>query len=795
MKAPRLSTVALSLALGIGASSANAVLERVGPNNLASGVGGYPAWYQDTTGLALEFCDPKNQAEVDGGWCLLLPGDVTVPEVFPTNFFDEHFYFAAGASLSPANGARTSLTLAVEAAFANGAAAPGDQVTFSRIRVVMSQVPVSGTYRIIHPYGEQVITVAAGDRIFITDDVGINCPPGGPFDCALQSRLGPFLLPSATPGGAEMAALTAANPTPDIDPAHFGGVFAPTAYPGTGLSYIADPARIGPVTGSTAKDVPTDLPGTFREGGTGTLRSRNIFRIEGPPGSGLGGPGIDAIETTGFSLMGRVFADTIPGRVDVNRASYARSATGQKLDVFATGFETTQGRLPAQPRPAPVQPQLSFFDAPCTGTVDPNTGALLPPFGQPTSANETQMLSSASNFWGQARPAVIPTAVCVKDGAARDINGNVVPAFFMQPVADEVTITQALYDPSARTLTVSAASSDATVAPTLTLGGFGPLAAGQIVMSNLSAPPAKVRVLSSAGGSSEYQVATGFSAGPPPTVPAAANDSFSFPEDSGPQLLNVLGNDSNVTGGTVTITAAPRLGTATVATDGTVTYTPNLNANGTDGFAYTVTVGTTVSNTGNVTLNINSVNDPPVAVNDTANAVANTTATLTVLANDTDPDGAADLRNAVLVAPPAAGATVTGGTGGAFSFTATTAGNYTFTYRAQDAAGALSANAATVTVQVAAAETINIALAEFRTGGSRWRVNGTDSVAAGQTLNIAVIQPTGTLVPLGSAVVDGAGAWAFDQVVANVVPLAGARVQVTSQQTGAAQTRLVTIRR
>ena len=29
---------------------------------------------------------------------------------------------------------------------------------------------------------------------------------------------------------------------------HFGGVFAPTAYPGTGKSYIADPARIG-VTG------------------------------------------------------------------------------------------------------------------------------------------------------------------------------------------------------------------------------------------------------------------------------------------------------------------------------------------------------------------------------------------------------------------------------------------------------------------------------------------------------------------------------------------------------------------
>jgi hypothetical protein len=53
----------------------------------------------------------------------------------------------------------------------------------------------------------------------------------GDFTQALKGRIGPFLLPSAASGGAEMPPVTAANPTPDTDPAHFGGVFAPTPYP------------------------------------------------------------------------------------------------------------------------------------------------------------------------------------------------------------------------------------------------------------------------------------------------------------------------------------------------------------------------------------------------------------------------------------------------------------------------------------------------------------------------------------------------------------------------------------
>ncbi|MBS1136235.1 MAG: hypothetical protein H6R11_189 [Proteobacteria bacterium] len=763
----QLKTMALAVALATASLSAHAVLERVGPVSLAPSVGGFPAWYQDTMGLALEFCDPKNQSEVDGGWCLLLPGDVVAPEVFPTNFFDEHFYFAASAAAPTANGSRALLVLAEEAAFAVGPARPGDQITFQRIRMVLNPVPVTGSYRIIHPYGEDTVDAVAGSKIFLTEDIGIGAP--GDFSLSLNGRLGPFLLPSATPGGPEMAPLTAANPEPDTAPAHFGGVFAPTPYPGTGKAYIADPARIGPVTGSP-------LP-NFTDS-TGASRNHNIFRIEGPAGSALGvdpvtGATVDYVETTDFSLMGRLYTGSLPSRINVERASYARTAAGQqKVAVFATATPTTPARLPAQPKPAGIAPQLTYFDAPCAGTLDPTTGEVLPPFGAPAGANEIQMFAIDPGLHsGQNEPATLPTSVCVRDSAARDANGNIVPLFVPKLVTDEVSITQALFDRTAGTLTVAASSSDELAPPTLRLafGAFqGDLVGGSIVVPNLIAAPSSVTVTSSALGLDQEKVTTSFAAAPPPAVSVAANDTYSLAEDAGPQPLLVLGNDANVGGGTVSVTTAPRLGTAVANPDGSVTYTPNLNANGADQLTYTVTVGTQVSNTATVTLNITPVNDAPVAVNDTASAVRNWPRNVNVFANDTDADGAADLASALLVTGPAAGTTVSGvtcGAGGICSFTpSATASTISFTYRAVDSAGAQSANTATVSVTVAAAEQVGISRADYTRAGSRLRVVGTVTPGMGQTVDLVFVNSAGTVVGNVATGIPVTGTnWVFDQ--------------------------------
>jgi hypothetical protein len=742
MKPHKLKLIAALVAMACGVP-AHAVLERVGPNNPAPGVASYPAWYQDTTGIALEFCDPKNQAEVDGGWCLLLPGDVTLPEVFPVNYFDEHFYFSAGASMTTPGGGTATLVLAEEAAFAAGAPVPGDQITFSRIRVKLTNLPATGTYRFIHPYGEEVLEGVAGDRIFFTDDVGISCPPGQ-FECSLGSRLGPFLLPAATPGGLELP---------------------PIAGPVPGKLYIADPNRLGPVTGSALPNF-TDSKGQSR--------NHNIFRIEGPAGSTLStdpvtGQARDYIETTNFSLMGRLFTGAMPGRVNVDRASYTRNASGNKVDVFATAFPTTRGRLPAQPAPAAVAPELSFFAAPCAGTVDA-TGNVRPPYSAPVGVAETPMLADNGRHWGQVQPAAIPTGVCVRDISATDAAGNPVPVFAAHGIADEVAISQASYDASTLALTVAASSSDETVPPTLsaTFGAFrGELVNGQLVVPGVTVPPAVVRVQSSAQGSSQLPVTTGFAAPPvPPVIPVATGDAFSFAEDSGAQTLAVLSNDTNATGGTVSITTAPALGTATVNPDGTVTYTPLPNAAGADSFAYSVTVGAQASNVATVTLAITPVDDAPTAVNDTASTSVNVPVTINVLANDTDPDGAADLVAAANVTQPTpAGATLSVA-GGLVTFNATAAGTYTFTYQAQDAALATSVNAATVTVQVAAGEALNIRRAEYVVSKNQLLVEGTVAPAAVEGIVLAFVNAAGTnLGAAGAAVTDAGGRWAVNRIV------------------------------
>ncbi|MBE0624568.1 MAG: cadherin-like domain-containing protein [Burkholderiales bacterium] len=753
--------VALALALATSSFSAHAVLERAGPVSADAAVGGFPAWYQDTTGLGLEFCAPSSASEVDGGWCLLLPGDVVAPEVFPTNFFDEHFYFAASVGLDLPGGGRAGLVMAQEAAFAVGAPVQGDQIVFSRIRLTVNPVPATGTYRFIHPYGEDSVDAVVGDKIFYTEDIGVGCAN---FDCAMHGRMGPFLLPSATPGGAEMPALTAGNQFPDTDPAHFGGAFAPTPYPNNGKAYIADPARIGPVTGSP-------LP-AFTDS-TGALRNHNIFRIEGPAGSAIGGvdpvtgAAIDFIESTDFSLMGRVFTGVMAGRTTVERASYTRDAGVQKLDVFATSLPTTSGRMPATARPAAVASSLTYFDQPCAGTVDPLTLSVRPPFSAPPGANEIPMNTEGSLQWAQTEPAVIPSAVCVKDATARNAAGVVVPVYVPAVVTDEVGVTPAFYDPSAGTLTVGATSSDAVLVPTLTMayaGYAGDMVGGAITQPGLLAPPANVTVLSSALGSARYNVSTGFKAAAPAPLPAAVNDSFTMLMNSATQILDVLANDSNVAGGTVSLTANSALGTAVLNADNTISYTPNLNAVGQDAFSYTVTVGGQVSNIGLATITINSVPVAPVANNDATNAVQAKLQSINVLGNDTDANGPLDIVAPQIVAGPVGATAVVNGRN--IDFTAAATGTYTFSYQAVDAAG-LSSNTATVTVQVGAAESITFAQALYETRKARLRVSGTLNPAAGQTIVLKAVNSAGIADPspfvIGSVTVDALGNFAFSQ--------------------------------
>jgi len=198
-------------------------------------------------------------------------------------------------------------------------------------------------------------------------------------------------------------------------------------------------------------------------------------------------------------------------------------------------------------------------------------------------------------------------------------------------------------------------------------------------------------------------------------VPAAANDEYTTAEDTPLTVAapGLLGNDADPDGDAITAAIAnpPTNGTVTVNADGSFTYTPNANFNGTDGFSYTVGDGTGTSEAASVTITVTPANDGPIAAADSYSTDEDTTLTIAasgVLGNDSDPDG--DALSALLASGPASG-TVTLNADGSFSYTpnANFAGTDSFSYTAGD--GTLT-SAATVSITVNATNDAPVAAAD-----------------------------------------------------------------------------------
>jgi VCBS repeat-containing protein len=135
----------------------------------------------------------------------------------------------------------------------------------------------------------------------------------------------------------------------------------------------------------------------------------------------------------------------------------------------------------------------------------------------------------------------------------------------------------------------------------------------------------------------------------------------------------------------------------TLNANGSFSYTPVLNYNGSDSFTYKANNGTMDSNAATVTITVNPVNDAPLAAGDAYTAVNGALSVTSpgVLSNDTDVEG--NTLTAVLVTGPAHGVLVLNANG---SFTYTPDAHYTgsdsFTYRAND--GTTGSNIVTVII-------------------------------------------------------------------------------------------------
>lgn len=186
--------------------------------------------------------------------------------------------------------------------------------------------------------------------------------------------------------------------------------------------------------------------------------------------------------------------------------------------------------------------------------------------------------------------------------------------------------------------------------------------------------------------------------------PLAGNDTVQATEDT-PLVVEpqaILANDSDVEADAfiATLVEGPSHGALLFNPDGSFTYTPAANYNGTDSFTYRLSDGSDSGNLATVNINIAAVNDGPVAVNDQYAAVINTLLTIGgtgVLDNDADIDG--DVLTAVIEDQPLNGSLQLNADG---SFTYTPEPGFvgldTFTYRPHD--GQVSGELATVTINV-----------------------------------------------------------------------------------------------
>ena len=141
----------------------------------------------------------------------------------------------------------------------------------------------------------------------------------------------------------------------------------------------------------------------------------------------------------------------------------------------------------------------------------------------------------------------------------------------------------------------------------------------------------------------------------------------------------------------------PAHGTVTMNPDGTFSYTPAANYNGTDSFTYTVSDGNGGTTTGTVTLSVAAVNDAPVTSGGEANVAEDGSVTGQLVASDVDGDAitfglaqnGAPQHGAVTVNPD-----------GSYSYTPNPnfAGTDSFTYQVSDGNGGTTLGTITVTV-------------------------------------------------------------------------------------------------
>ncbi len=184
-----------------------------------------------------------------------------------------------------------------------------------------------------------------------------------------------------------------------------------------------------------------------------------------------------------------------------------------------------------------------------------------------------------------------------------------------------------------------------------------------------------------------------------------ANDDSDQTIEQQSTTTDVLANDSDPDGdgldaSTVTVQSSPSSGSTTIESDGSITYTPDAVTQSSFEASYTYTVADTAgaeSEPATVTI---TVDEAPVADDDSAQTDQGEPVTTDVLANDSDSDGILQASTVTVQSSPSSGSTTIESDGSiTYDPNESLIGTDDYTYTVEDDAGNES-NAATVTIDV-----------------------------------------------------------------------------------------------
>ena len=121
-------------------------------------------------------------------------------------------------------------------------------------------------------------------------------------------------------------------------------------------------------------------------------------------------------------------------------------------------------------------------------------------------------------------------------------------------------------------------------------------------------------------------------------APVASDVSGATQEDQ-PVQISFLASDVDSVDLTFEVVTGPTNGSVGPINNGTISYTPNPNFNGSDSFTFKANDGLVDSNVATVTVTVAPVNDAPVAIDDVISTTEETPIAFAVSANDSDVDG------------------------------------------------------------------------------------------------------------------------------------------------------------